>query len=492
MSDRVEALFARGRELAAKQFHYAALEVWAELTRLLDPTPGQLAELSDETGKTLFQLSRRREALGFFARSETSATDPVMRATARMHLGTTLAALSEYDRAQRVLTQLADEADALPTVRKAQLFGNLAFVQAHNQFHAEALQSTLRSRGYFEEAGVVDYEADLCTNLGLHYMELGRAEEAEACLTRAVTERADFLSPLSELSRLYLSRGDYAQSLLYADRALGLVWSSIMSYEKEEIARLCQTLANLAFLLDQRRIALRLIEKAQLYFGRLSMWREWEQAQNVMDTWTAGSGVVGGTGGASGVRGTSGDHALTLTRFISLLDALDAQELLDHRFAALLDTRVHYAAAMADLVELPETEKRDLILACRFCDYGLAALEPEAFEDPHRSDSAWKQYTRHPEWSAFMLDSLDVQGTVPGIVLDHHERVDGTGFPSGKCGQDLELPTRLLSVADTYAGRVVMQDQRHSEALAALLEEGGQALDRDAARQFTSLFGSAS
>ncbi len=67
------------------------------------------------------------------------------------------------------------------------------------------------------------------------------------------------------------------------------------------------------------------------------------------------------------------------------------------------------------------------------------------------------------------------------LVLDHHERLDGTGYPRGLTADDLDLETRILSVSDVYDALVSPRVYRPAwsvdRALALMQDESGTAFD---------------
>ena len=67
------------------------------------------------------------------------------------------------------------------------------------------------------------------------------------------------------------------------------------------------------------------------------------------------------------------------------------------------------------------------------------------------------------------------------LVLDHHERLDGTGYPRGVTAASLDVATRILSVCDVYdalvSDRVYRRAWSRSDALALLRRETGTAFD---------------
>jgi len=67
-------------------------------------------------------------------------------------------------------------------------------------------------------------------------------------------------------------------------------------------------------------------------------------------------------------------------------------------------------------------------------------------------------------------------------VLDHHERLDGSGYPRGLNGPTISLDARILGVCDVYdaliSTRVYREAWTHERAIALLHEESGTKLDR--------------
>ena len=57
---------------------------------------------------------------------------------------------------------------------------------------------------------------------------------------------------------------------------------------------------------------------------------------------------------------------------------------------------------------------------------------------------------RHPEQGARLVARMEGYGPVAEIILAHHERIDGNGYPNGLTGEQIPLAARIISVADTY------------------------------------------
>jgi len=57
----------------------------------------------------------------------------------------------------------------------------------------------------------------------------------------------------------------------------------------------------------------------------------------------------------------------------------------------------------------------------------------------------------HPYNTVFLLDTLELSDEMKKIILYHHERFDGTGYPSGLKGEEIPLLSRVLSVVDSFS-----------------------------------------
>ncbi len=148
-----------------------------------------------------------------------------------------------------------------------------------------------------------------------------------------------------------------------------------------------------------------------------------------------------------------------------LLDAL-AQDP-DAALAALhLDFHNHYllahqvhcavlAGILARRLEIGVAETLSLIGAALTQDLGMIDFHyleklPGSLEAQQRS-----RIGGHPEASARMLAQAGVKDPLwLGAVRDHHERLDGSGYPAGKRGEDVGRLARILAVADVYTAMI--------------------------------------
>lgn len=98
------------------------------------------------------------------------------------------------------------------------------------------------------------------------------------------------------------------------------------------------------------------------------------------------------------------------------------------------------------------------------------------------SSEEWEQVRRHPGVGAFVVNDVEfLQDLVPE-VLYHHERLDGSGYPSGLRGEEIPFEARVLAVADTF--EALTSDRPYRRALSQ--EEALAEIRRWSGRQFDS------
>ena len=111
--------------------------------------------------------------------------------------------------------------------------------------------------------------------------------------------------------------------------------------------------------------------------------------------------------------------------------------------------------------------------------------------DARLTDEQWEQVKRHPEDGAGIVRRIDGYGPVAEVVLAHHERWDGSGYPRGLAGEAIPKPARLIAVADTYDVITARDSYRKpvtpEEAIAELRRVAGRQLDPEVVDVFVGL-----
>ena len=162
---------------------------------------------------------------------------------------------------------------------------------------------------------------------------------------------------------------------------------------------------------------------------------------------------------------------------------------------ALVETRDPYTAgherrvaelciAVARRMGLGEEDVEDLALTARTHDIGKIAVPAEILTKPSRLTTV--EYTlikQHPQVAADILSTIDFGYPVAEVVLQHHERLDGSGYPRGLAGDDILLAARILAVADTVEAMSSHRPYRPALGLEPALAEirggAGEVYDAD-------------
>jgi putative two-component system response regulator len=112
-----------------------------------------------------------------------------------------------------------------------------------------------------------------------------------------------------------------------------------------------------------------------------------------------------------------------------------------------------YCAVIARGLNLPPSEVELILHASRMHDVGKIAVPDAILRKPSSlDDPEWVVMRRHPMIGSRILDHSSSELLQAGriIALCHHERWDGTGYPSGLAGEDIPLWGRICAVADVF------------------------------------------
>lgn len=84
-------------------------------------------------------------------------------------------------------------------------------------------------------------------------------------------------------------------------------------------------------------------------------------------------------------------------------------------------------------------------------DLGKLEVPPRLLEKPGRlTEREWDRLRRHPEAGLALVDRLGFGAPVAEIVLYHHERFDGSGYPDNLTADCIPWPVRIVSVMDAF------------------------------------------
>ncbi len=144
---------------------------------------------------------------------------------------------------------------------------------------------------------------------------------------------------------------------------------------------------------------------------------------------------------------------------------------------------VPFVTATASLLHLSREETELICLAAFLHDLGKICLPYDVIQKTGPlNEQEWSLMRQHPTLGAALLTSAGgTFATLAPMVISHHERWDGRGYPYGLAGEDIPLGARLISVLDSYdamtSGRPYSTPQSHEQACAELLRCAGTHYD---------------
>jgi len=141
------------------------------------------------------------------------------------------------------------------------------------------------------------------------------------------------------------------------------------------------------------------------------------------------------------------------------------------------------AVQVGEELGLSPLRLRELATGGLVHDIGKLSVPNSILKKPGRLlDREFDVIKRHPEIGFRMLIDLGFSAGVAQLVLDHHERLDGSGYPRALSGPTTSLEARILAVCDVYdalvSNRVYRKAFSHENAVDILLAEAGTKLDR--------------
>ena len=184
--------------------------------------------------------------------------------------------------------------------------------------------------------------------------------------------------------------------------------------------------------------------------------------------------------------------ALQIGVLTSMIETLALRDRMTARHSAAV---ARYARATADELGLPGDVQELVHTAGLLHDIGKFAF-PDSILLAERplTDEQWEVIRRHPADGAAVVRRVEGYGPVADIVLSHHERWDGGGYPRNLAGEEIPLPARLLSVADAYDVLTARDSYRRpvapEAAIAELRRKAGTQFDPEVVEAFARVLAS--
>ena len=278
-----------------------------------------------------------------------------------------------------------------------------------------------------------------------------------------------------------------ASTPAYIVLGIGLVFYGALAVRAGRTFILTRRFADLAVVYGLVLLAVALVPGLLMQYYELGWWlgHAWE---------LIGIGLVGVPVALDLHRGAQSRPLVGDLRASELVSAADA--FMGPTVRALLVRLAHkddYTAAhtrgvalravqVGEELGLPPARLRELAIGGLVHDVGKLAVPSEILQKPGAlTDEEYDEIKRHPELGSDLVRQLGFSAQVARLVLDHHERLDGSGYPRGLGAPDLDIETRILAVCDVFdallSRRVYRPAWTLETALELLRSESGTSFD---------------
>jgi putative nucleotidyltransferase with HDIG domain len=163
----------------------------------------------------------------------------------------------------------------------------------------------------------------------------------------------------------------------------------------------------------------------------------------------------------------------------SLAAAVEAKDSVTSRHLRAVS---RLATQLAAQVDPALCDDDDFLFGCLLHDVGKIGVPERILMKPGAlTADEWEVMRRHPATGAKVVRPLGLSSVVTDIVLYHHERWDGRGYPEGRSGEEIPLSARIFSVCDALEAMTATRPYRGplpaNVAYERVLVEAGQQFD---------------
>ncbi len=152
-----------------------------------------------------------------------------------------------------------------------------------------------------------------------------------------------------------------------------------------------------------------------------------------------------------------------------------------------------YAAGIAKTLGMSDTEIHGVKTAALLHDIGKLAVPEHILSKPGPlTQEEFQKIRIHPQVGAEIISGVPFPYPVAPLILSHHERWDGKGYPAGLRGEEIPLGARILAVVDYFDA--LMSDRPYHKAMdleaaiGLLRQESGKALDPNVVEAFIHMY----
>jgi HD-GYP domain-containing protein (c-di-GMP phosphodiesterase class II) len=180
---------------------------------------------------------------------------------------------------------------------------------------------------------------------------------------------------------------------------------------------------------------------------------------------------------------------LFLSSIRAIVEAVDAKDPYTRGHSGRV---VEYALELGRAVTRDKEMLKEIEISSILHDVGKIGIPDRILGKPGRLTRREQKYMeRHPEFSAAILEPIEMLRKLTMNILHHHERLDGNGYPEGLKGKKIPLIARIICIADAFDAMTTDRPYRRRKsrkaALRELLRNRGTQFDPRLVRIFVAL-----
>ncbi|WP_045212808.1 response regulator [Desulfonatronovibrio magnus] len=180
------------------------------------------------------------------------------------------------------------------------------------------------------------------------------------------------------------------------------------------------------------------------------------------------------------------DRDMLVGSIASLIQALEAR---DPYTRGHSESVAAIASLIAKEMDFSESELHDITLCARLHDIGKIGIPDKVLLKPGRlTHEEFSEIQRHPLMGAQILKPIPSMSEIIPGVLQHHEKIDGSGYPYGLSGDAIHLWARIIAVADVYHAVTSSRPYRDPMGFDKALEIIGSATGNHLCSKCVSVF----
>jgi putative nucleotidyltransferase with HDIG domain len=178
-----------------------------------------------------------------------------------------------------------------------------------------------------------------------------------------------------------------------------------------------------------------------------------------------------------------------------LIDTIDVmvglQEINDPFFGGNSHITMEYARSIAEEMKLSPETIDEIVVGALLHDIGRVGIKSDILQGKREiTEAEYKTLRGHCENGAKVIESIDFPWKIKPIIIHHHERYDGKGYPSGLKGREIPIGARILSVVDAFAAMTAHRPYRSrsltkEEAIHELHKNVGSQFDPEVVEVFS-------